>query len=55
MSKSEPLGTEFKTLVDAYSGQMLWLEMMEGKQRIREKKYTTEFGVMASYQAFRRI
>ena len=48
MRKQEPLGTEFKTLVDAYSGQMLWLEVMEGKERMRGKKYTKEFGVTAS-------
>ena len=48
MRKPEPLGTEFKTLVDTYSGQMLWLEVMEGKERIRENKYTKEFGVKMS-------
>ena len=40
--------TTFKTLVDAYIGQMLWLEVMEWKERMREKKHTKEFGVKAS-------
>ena len=45
MQKPEPLGTEFKNLVDAYSGQMMWLEVMEGKERMRKIEYTSEFGV----------
>ena len=49
MRKPELLGTEFKTLVDAYSGQMLWLEVMEGKEWMRGKKCTKEFGVTVSY------
>ena len=44
MQRLEPLGTEFKNLVDAYSGQMMWLEMMEGKERMRKTEYTSEFG-----------
>ena len=48
MRKPEPLGAELKTLVDAYSGQILWLEVMEGKERIRGKKYTKEFDVTVS-------
>ena len=27
---------------------MLWLEVMEGKERMREKKYTKEYGITAS-------
>ncbi len=32
--KPEPLGTEFKILVDGFSGQMIWLEIQEGGSRI---------------------
>ena len=45
MQKPEPLGTEFKNLVDAYCGQMMELEVMEGKERMRKTEYTSEFGV----------
>ena len=48
MRKPEPLGTEFKNLVDGYSGQMMWLEVMEGKERMRNKEFTKEFGVTAA-------
>ena len=44
MQKPESLGTEFKNLVDAYSGQMKCLEVMEGKEKIRKTEYTSEFG-----------
>ena len=45
MRQPEPLGTEFKNLVDAYNGQMMWLKVMEGKERMRKTEYTSEFGV----------
>ena len=48
MRKPEPLGTEFKNLVDAYTGQMLWLEVMEGKERMHKKEHTKEVGVTAA-------
>ena len=48
MRKPEQLGTEFKNLVDAYSGQMLWLEVMEGKERMHKKEHTKEVGVTAA-------
>ena len=48
MRKPEPLGTEFKNLVDAYSGLMLWLEVMEGKERMHKKEHTKEVGVTAA-------
>ena len=37
--KPEPLGTEFKNLVDGISGNMLWLEIQEGKDRMKNKKF----------------
>ena len=49
MRKPEKLGTEFKNLVDSYSGQMMWLEVMEGKERMSNKDLTKEFGVKAAW------
>jgi len=37
--KPEPLGTEFKNLVDGVTGTMLWLEIQEGKERIKKKQF----------------
>ena len=37
--KPEPLGTEFKNLVDGMTGALLWLEIQEGKERMRRKPY----------------
>ena len=37
--KPEPLGTEFKCVVDALSGAMLWLEIQEGKERMANKEH----------------
>ena len=37
--KLEPLGTEFKTLVEGLCGNLLWLEVQEGKHRMNSKKY----------------
>ena len=37
--KPEPLGTEFKNLVDGISGHMLWLELQEGKERMKNKVF----------------
>ena len=34
MQKPEPLGTESKNLVNAYSGQMMWFDVMEDKDRM---------------------
>ena len=35
--KPEPLGTEFKNLVDGLSGGMMWLEVQEGKDRKKNR------------------
>ena len=32
LRKPEPLGTEFKNVVDGMTGNMLWLELQEGKE-----------------------
>ena len=37
--KPEPLGTEFKNIVDGLSGEMLWLEIQEGKYRMKNKPF----------------
>ena len=37
--KPEPLGTEFKNIVDGLSGEMLWLEIQEGKYRMKNKQF----------------
>jgi len=37
--KPEPLGTEFKNLVDGVTGAMLWLEIQEGKERMKKKQF----------------
>ena len=59
MRKPELLGTEFKTLVDAYRGQMLWLEVMEGKEGLEERNMLRNLhcGVMCGErsQAFKSI
>jgi hypothetical protein len=36
--KPKPLGTEFKTLVDAVTGVMTCTEIQQGKQGMQEKK-----------------
>ena len=45
MRKLELLGTEFKNLMDACSEQMMWLEVMEGKERMSKTEYSSESGV----------
>jgi len=37
--KPEPLGTEFKNLVDGVTGTMLCLEIQEGKERMKKKQF----------------
>jgi hypothetical protein len=39
MRKPEPLGTEYKDIVDGISGNMLWLETQEGKERMKVKEF----------------
>ena len=39
MRKPQPLGTEFKNIVCGMSGLMLWLEIQEGKDRMRRKEF----------------
>ena len=42
--KPKPLGTEFKNVVDGMSGVMMWLEIQEGKERMRALEHTQAFG-----------
>ena len=42
--KPEPLGVELKTVGDALSGIMLRIEICEGKEPMRAKKYSAEYG-----------
>ena len=37
--KPEPLGTEFKNIVDGLIGVMLWMEIQEGKVRMSTKEF----------------
>jgi len=37
--KPEPLGAEFKIIVDGMTGAMLWLEIQEGKVRMSNKEH----------------
>ena len=48
MRKPEPLGTEFKTIVDGLSGIMLWVEVQEGKDRMAKHQHTSELGGTAA-------
>ena len=45
--KPEPLGTEFKNLVDGVTGSMLWLEVQEGKDRMKAKPFQNMGGTTA--------
>ena len=45
--KPEPLGTEFKCVVDGFSGVMLWMEVQEGKERMRQKEFSSLGGTAA--------
>ena len=46
--KPEPLGTELKNLVDGMTGAMLWLEIQEGKDRMRQRDYSQDLGGTAA-------
>ena len=46
--KPEPLGSEFKNIVDGLSGEMVWLELQEGKNRMATKEYQQELGATAA-------
>ena len=47
MRKPEPLGTEFKNLVDGFQGDLVWKEIMEGKERMSKKEYSGLGGTAA--------
>ena len=47
MRKPEPLGTEFKNLVDGFQGNLVWKEIMEGKERMSKKEYSNLGGTAA--------
>jgi hypothetical protein len=44
LRKPKPLGTEFKTVADADTGVMLFLEIQEGAQGMRAKKHVDAIG-----------
>ena len=46
--KPEPLGTEFKNIVDGVTYIMMWLELQDGKERMRKKEYSSELGGTAA-------
>ena len=47
MRKPEPLGTEFKNLVDGLSGHLVWFEIQEGKERMKKKEFSNLGGTAA--------
>ena len=46
--KPKPLGTEFKVFVDSITNVMCWLEIQEGKKRMKRKPYFRRLGATAS-------
>ena len=46
--KPEPLGTEFKNLVDGLIGEMMWLEVQEGKDCMKKKPHQKDLGGTAA-------
>jgi len=42
--KPNPIGSEFKNIVDGLSGERVWLELQEGKNRMASKEYQQELG-----------
>ena len=48
MRKPKPLGTEFKTAVDADTGIMIYMEIQEGKDPMRGKEHAPELGVTSA-------
>ena len=46
--KPKPLGTEFKTMVDADTGVMVHLEVQEGKDAMRSKEHHAQLGATAA-------
>jgi hypothetical protein len=43
--KPKPLGTEFKTICETETGVMKFMEVQEGKEAMRVKKHSQEYGV----------
>ena len=43
--KLEPVGTEFKNLVDGLSRQMIWLEIQEAVSRMPKKEFSKMGGI----------
>ena len=48
MRKPEPLGSEFNNIVDGMTGIILWLEIQEGKDRMRKEIFSEELGRTAT-------
>ena len=46
--KPEPLGMEFKVIVCAVTGIVVWLELQRGKYPMREAEFARESGVTAA-------
>eukprot|EP00560_Eucampia_antarctica_P004831 CAMPEP_0197843006 /NCGR_PEP_ID=MMETSP1437-20131217/47071_1 /TAXON_ID=49252 ORGANISM="Eucampia antarctica, Strain CCMP1452" /NCGR_SAMPLE_ID=MMETSP1437 /ASSEMBLY_ACC=CAM_ASM_001096 /LENGTH=108 /DNA_ID=CAMNT_0043452979 /DNA_START=700 /DNA_END=1026 /DNA_ORIENTATION=- len=44
MRKPEPLGAEFKCIVDGLLGNMIWLKICESKDRMRTKYFVRDLG-----------
>ena len=46
--KSEPLGTEFKTVVCSFTGDLLFIEFQRGKEGMKHSNYHQELGETAA-------
>ena len=46
--KPKPLGTEFKDCMGAITGVLQWLDLCEGKDRMKFKKWYRELGCAAA-------
>jgi hypothetical protein len=44
LRKPKPLGIEFKTICDADTRVMMWVEVQEGRTTLRQKTYSRELG-----------
>ena len=48
MRKLEPLGSELQNIVDGMIEIILWLEIQEGKDRMRKEIFSEELGRTAT-------
>ena len=46
--KSEPLGTEFKTIACSVTGALLFIEVQRGKEGVKDSRYQKKLGATAA-------